>query len=173
MWLIYLIYLVGGVFIVFGFIAMVAGPKGRGVPYVPTGKKKVQLMVELANMHAGEKMADLGSGDGRILIAFARKGIEVHGYELNPVLALWTWLRIRFLGLQHIAHIHMGSFWHEDLSRFNVITVFGLPPMMVNLEEKLRRELKTGSRVFSNTFYFPTWKRDKEEGGISVYTVVR
>ncbi len=154
---------------IFGFIAMFAGPKGRGVPFVPSSKKNVETMVRLSGAKSGETVADLGSGDGRIVIAFARAGIEAHGYELNPVLVFWARLRILFSGLGGKAHIHLGNYWKEDYARFNIVTVFGLPPMMGELEKKLKRELKPGSRVFSNGFHFPTWERVQKENGISMY----
>jgi Xaa-Pro aminopeptidase len=62
----------------------------RGAPFVLTGSRTVKTMTALANIQPGEKAADLGSGDGRILIAIARAGAEAHGYEINPFLVLWS-----------------------------------------------------------------------------------
>ena len=169
MFLLYVLCATGIIFVLFGFIAMFAGPKGRGAPFVPSSVKSIRTMVHLSGSPAPKRVADLGSGDGRIVIAFARVGIEAHGFELNPVLVLWARMRILFLGLQDRAHIHLGNYWKADLSQFNIVTVFGLPPMMADLEKKLRRELKPGTRVFSNSFHFPTWESVQKEDGIHVY----
>ena len=165
-----LLVVVGIIFVLFGFIAMFAGPKGRGAPFVPSSAKKVRTMVRLSSRQA-ERMADLGSGDGRMVIAFARAGIEAHGFELNPVLVLWARMRILFSGLRGRAYIHLGNYWNADLSQFDVVTVFGLPPIMAVLEKKLRRELRPGARVFSNNFHFPTWASVQKEDDVYVYEV--
>src|SRR3989344_4010334 len=116
MWFLYLACVVGGIFVLFGFVAMAAGPKWRGAPFVPSSRKRIRTMIRLSNLPAPRRMADLGSGDGRIVIAFARAGIEAHGFELNPVLVFWARTRIRFLGLQDRAFIHLGYYWNADLS---------------------------------------------------------
>jgi len=115
-------------------------------------------------------MVDLGSGDGRIVVAFARAGIEAHGYELNPVLVWYSYALIYGLGLQKHAHIHFGNFWKEDLSDFNIVTVFGLRPMMGELEKKLVHELPSGARILSNNLQFPTLEFKQKEEGVYLYS---
>ncbi|MBU4142330.1 hypothetical protein KKE99_05680, partial [Patescibacteria group bacterium] len=61
-----------------------------GAPYVPIPKNGLDKMVEFANIKFGQKAVDLGSGDGRIMIAMAKAGAIVHGYEINPLLVWWT-----------------------------------------------------------------------------------
>ncbi len=56
------------------------------IPYFQTSRYRVATMVELAMAKPTDKAADLGSGDGRIVMAFAKTGIEVHGYEIDPTL---------------------------------------------------------------------------------------
>ena len=58
----------------------------NGAIYYPSEKKNVEVIVKFLNIKPGEKIADLGSGDGRIIIALARAGAEAHGYEVNPFL---------------------------------------------------------------------------------------
>src|SRR5882672_3428464 len=70
----------------------------RGAPYVPSRKDSIKKMLVLANLKPGDKVVDLGSGDGRIVIAFARNGIDAHGYEISPALVLWSKLMIFALG---------------------------------------------------------------------------
>jgi cyclopropane fatty-acyl-phospholipid synthase-like methyltransferase len=138
-------------------------------PYVPTSSERVEVMRKLARLKPGDRMADLGSGDGRILIAFAKEGFEAHGYELNPILVWWSRLRIAFAGLSGKAFVHMGDFWKEDFTRFDVVTLYCMQRVMPEFEEKFRKELKPGARVLSHKFSFPTWQPAETEGKISLY----
>ena len=171
MLIVYALCILAIVFVSFGFAVMFIGPKGKGIPFVPTSKKKVRTLMRLSEPLTAKRMADLGSGDGRIVIAFARAGVEAHGFELNPVLVLWARMRIRFLGLKGRAHIHLGNYWNADLSQFDIVTVYGLPGMMGELERKLRRELRPGARVFSNNFHFPTLTNVRKEEGVYLYSL--
>ena len=114
-------------------------------------------------------MADLGAGDGKIVIAFARSGAEAHGYEINPILVLFGRWKIRRAGLRGRAFMHWQSFWGVDLSGFNVITVFGIGHIMNRLERKLQIELLSGARVASNVFPFPNWPPTDSLDGVLLY----
>ena len=141
----------------------------RGAPFVLTDSRTVKTMTGLANIQPGEKAADLGSGDGRIVIAIARAGAEAHGYEINPFLVLWSRYRISRAGLSQRAFVHWRDFWKVDFASYKVITVFGMFHIMGPLERKLRRELVPGSRVVSNTFTFPRWPHSSKEGRVYLY----
>ena len=141
----------------------------RGAPFVPTGSRTLKTMIDLANIQPDEKVADLGSGDGRIVIAIARVGAEAHGYEINPFLVLWSRYRINRAGLSRRAFVHWRDIWRVDFASFKVITVFGMVHIMGPLERKLRRELRPGSRVVSNTFKFPCWPLSSKEGRVYLY----
>ena len=167
--LFYLLCSILATFILFGFVALFAGPGGRGVPFVPTSRKHMRAMIRLAGEVRGKRIADLGSGDGKVVIVFAAQGAEAHGYELNLILVWWSRLRIMFSRKGGRAHVHWGNYWKKDFSGFDVVIVFGLPPMMGKLEEKLRRELRPGACVLSNSFSFPTWMIEKQEDGVRLY----
>src|SRR3989338_878500 len=79
----------------------------RGAPYLPTHRESVAKMIELAQVRPADKMVDLGSGDGRIVIAFAKQGIEAHGYEVNPLLVWWSRKNIQRAGLDGRAFIQL------------------------------------------------------------------
>jgi cyclopropane fatty-acyl-phospholipid synthase-like methyltransferase len=135
---------------------------------IPLGTQtnQVERIVRLAKIHPGMKIADLGSGDGRLVIAFAKAGAEAYGYEVNPVLFLWSYLKIQ---KYKNAHIYLQSFWSADLSKYDTIIVFGISHIMARLEVKLQKELKPGSRVISNIFKFPNWQPTHSENGVHVY----
>ena len=147
-------------------------PPAMGAPYVPTGNAVVKAMVAMANIQPGERMVDLGSGDGRIVIAFAQAGAEAHGYEINPSLVFWSRLNIRRLGLHKKAFIHWRSFNACDFSQFAIVTTYTLPRFMAALEGKLQTTLPKGGRVVSHQFRFPNWQPSETRDRVYVYTKV-
>jgi len=156
-----------GVYLVF----FVFFPLGRGAIYDPSTSEETRQMAELADVRAGEKVADLGSGDGRVVIALALKGAEAHGYEVNPVLVAISRRNIRRLGLHGRAFIHWGNFWRRNLSHYNLITVFQVGFVMARLEAKLRRELAPGARVVSHYWRFPGLQPERTVGSIYRYRI--
>lgn len=149
--------------IIICYIAYISGVF-KGAPFVPTKKTKVIDIIEAAKLKPGDKLVDLGSGDGRILIAAATHGIESHGYEINPLLILWSKYQIKKAGLSHMAFVHWKNFWFEDLSPYNVVTVFGITKIMERLGRKLKTELKPGSRIVSYVFPIPNLKEELANG---------
>ena len=140
-----------------------------GAFYAPTRQETVKKMISLAGLRPGDKAVDLGSGDGRIVIALSEAGIEAHGYEINPFFVWLARKNIRKAGLIDKASIHWKNFWNEDLSEFDIVTVFGIGYMMKKLEIKLKRELKAGARIVSNYFTFNKWPYSKKEDNIYLY----
>lgn len=140
-----------------------------GAVYLPTNKRGVTKMIELADIKPGDIAADLGSGDGRLVIALAEAGAEAHGYEINPFLVWLAKRNIRRAGFESRAFIHFKSFWRKDFSEFDIITVYGISHIMRKLEVKLNRELNVQAKVISNCFIFPTWPHSKKDGGIYLY----
>jgi hypothetical protein len=156
-----------GVYLVF-FIFF---PLGRGAIYDPSSSEETRQIAELADVRAGEKAADLGSGDGRVVIALAMKGAEAHGYEVNPLLVAISRRNIRRRGLSGRAFIHWGNFWRRNLSRYNLITVFQVGFVMARLEGKLKRELAPGARIVSHYWRFPGLRPERSTGNIYRYRV--
>ncbi len=147
-----------------------------GAPFQPSSDKALSIMLKLSDLENPKnkkkkfKIADLGSGDGKIVIGFAQiapEGSEVHGFEINPLLVWISRLRIKAMGLEKKAFIHRKNYWKQDFSEFNIINSFQINYAMPGLEKKFQKELKTGSRVISNTWKFPHWKpKDKIAYGL-------
>lgn len=156
-------------FFYFIFTALFVHALLFGAPYVPIPKYGLEKILEYANIKPGQKAVDLGSGDGRIMIAMAKAGAIVHGYEINPVLVWLTKRKIKKEGLEGKAFIHLKSFWEEDLSSFDIITLFGVRRIMPRLEAKLNKELKPGAKVISFGFTFPNWSFIKKEKATFLY----
>lgn len=140
-----------------------------GAIFVPTKQAQVKKIIEIANIKPGEKAADLGAGDGRLVIALAKSGAEAHGYEINPLLVRLARKNIRKEKVTDKAFIHWRNFWRQDLSDFDVITVYGMNHVMKRLETKLKKELKMNAKVVSNGFEFPSWQPFKKEDNIYLY----
>ncbi len=152
-------------------LATFAGILYRGAPYLPTLAPTARVMLEMAHVQPGERLADLGAGDGRLVIAFARAGAEAHGYELNPILVWLGHLNIWRAGLKGKAFMHQANLFGVDCSQFNVVIVFGLDRygFMERLATKLRAELPNGARVVSNAFRFPGWEISDQRAGAFLY----
>ena len=155
----------------FYFLFFFFFPLGRGAVFFPSSPAHTSAMVALVGPRTGEKAADLGSGDGRVVIALARAGAEAHGFEINPALVLLSRWRVRRSGLTDQARIHWGSFWRADLSPFHVVTVFQGSFIMRRLERKALRELRPGARLVSDYWGFPTLKPDSLSGTLFLYRV--
>lgn len=120
-----------------------------GAPYVPTNPKAASAMIRLANINKGTIVFDLGSGDGKLLQMAANRGAQVLGYEINPILVLWSNMRGRAT--------RWKNFWHADVSKADVIFLYLLPNRMEKLASKLKKECKPGAIIVSNSFIFPHW----------------
>jgi hypothetical protein len=147
-------------------------PLARGALYDPSSPEETRLMVEMALPGPGEKAVDLGSGDGRIVIMLAHRGVEAHGFEVNPILVALSRRKIRREGLLGIAFIHWRSFWRADLSTYDIVTVFQVGFVMGRLEAKLKREASPSARIVSHYWKFPSLLPERTRGNIRVYRIV-
>jgi len=160
--------LLGFIFLLL-FIYNLISPFLSGAPYLPTPYKKVKKMLELAKLKSGEKLVDLGCGDGRVLIEAAKLGVEAIGYEIDPILVYFLRKKIKKLGLEDKIKVYWKNFWKADLSEADVIVFYGITHIMKRMERKLLKELKPGARVCCYIFPFPEWEPEKYEDGIFLY----
>ncbi len=143
----------------------------RGAPYAPIGTEKTQTMLNLLQIKKDQKAVDLGAGDGRVVIELAKRGLEAHGYEINPILAFWAKWNIHKAGLQGKAFIHLGDFWKVDLGGFDIITIYLTSHIMGQIEKKVLNQAKPGTQIVVNYFQLPTLKHVKEKEKIYLYTL--
>lgn len=145
-----------------------------GASYEKTNDEVAKKMIQFSKIKKGEKMADLGSGDGALVIAFAKKGAEAHGYEINPFLVLYSKRRIKQLHLEKKGFIHWKNFWKVNLAQFDIITIFQISYLMPLLEKKLRKEKKPKRRVLTNHWKINNQtplKESKVGTGIYLYKI--
>ena len=133
-------------------------------PYFPTPETIVVKMLELGRLKAGEKMFDLGSGDGRIVIAAAEKfHADSTGVELDPQLARASEAKIRQKHLQKIARIIEGDIVRQNYGSADLITVYLFPSSNDKIQPLLERQLKKGTRIVAHDFEFRGWTPEKTE----------
>jgi 16S rRNA A1518/A1519 N6-dimethyltransferase RsmA/KsgA/DIM1 with predicted DNA glycosylase/AP lyase activity len=131
-------------------------------PYFPTPESVVDRMLQLGELKAGEKMYDLGSGDGRIVIDAARKyKANAVGVELDPSLVRQSSERIKTLKLTANAHIIEGDLLKQDYSSADLLTVYLLPVATELVTPILEKQLKPGARIVAHDFQFAQWKPEK------------
>jgi protein-L-isoaspartate O-methyltransferase len=144
-------------------------------PYVVSPQEIVDRMLELADLRPGEKLYDLGSGDGRILItAVVRFKAKAVGVEISDDLVASTNDRIHRLGLDNDARVIHGNFLDTDLSSADVVTLYLATDANEMLRPNLEKYLRNGARVVSHDYKVPGWKpklvdKDPERHGHIIY----
>src|SRR5450631_58422 len=128
-------------------------------PYYPTPETIVQKMLQLGGLKAGEKMFDLGSGDGRIVIMAAQKyKADAVGVELNESLVRQSMDRIKTLGLGSTARVIHGDLLQQDYSSADLLTVYLLPVGNELVTPIFEKQLKKGARIVAHDFEFAAWR---------------
>jgi hypothetical protein len=143
-------------------------PRFSGAVFQPTESEKIAKIIRLAEPGQKDIALDLGSGDGRIVIAFAKQGIESHGFEINPLLVLFSRWKIKKQGLDN-AHIHWKNFWKQDFSKYSIITLFQTGKIMDSLKGKLQKE--SNARILSYYWKFPGWRPVKNIEDVYLYVI--
>lgn len=126
------------------------------LPFVPATTKQIENVVKMLQSRRGP-LVDIGSGDGRIVIAAAKEGFTAVGYELNPWLVWYSRYRAWREGVQHLAKFYVSDLWKVTFSQYSNVVIFGVPQMMLQLEKKLELELERDARVIACRFPFPHW----------------
>lgn len=138
-----------------------------GAPYDISRKESLENIVKLTDPKPGDKIAELGSGDGRVCIALAlnnpkpQRDLIIHGYEINPFLVIISRRKIKKLHLQNKIKIYWRNFWNINLSKYNKVILFQFSTIMKKMEKKINSELKKGSKIISHNWTFPNIKPKK------------
>lgn len=132
---------------------------GKDVVWLPTSQALVETMLDMAKVAPGDFVIDLGSGDGRLVIAAAKRGARALGIEYNKDMVALSLRNAEREGVQDRAQFAAQDLYEADLSRASVITMFLLPEINLKLRPRLL-ELAPGTRIVSNTFGMGDWQPD-------------
>ena len=138
-----------------------------GAPWVPAFNQDIDELLDLARVKKNTRFIDLGCGDGKILLAAARRGAQVTGYEINPVMWLIAWLRLLPFGRR--AHVRLGSYWGHTLKTYDVIWLYLIDHHMPRMARKIRDEARENSYIISYIFDFQEVKLHKKTRNSFVY----
>ena len=146
------------------------GQRGKDVIWIPTKWATVEAMLHLARVDSGDTVVDLGSGDGRIVIAAALRGATARGIEYDAGLVRVSRGFAEMLGVTERVSFVQGDIFESDFTDADVVTLYLLPSLNERLRPALLR-LKPGTRIVSHAFGMGDWKPDKIEGHAQLWVV--
>lgn len=159
----WLIWFLGILLIVTYAVAMMFG-----APFLPTLKAQREQAFELLDLKKGQTFVDLGSGDGIMLVMAAKRGYKAVGYEINPFLVIYSWLRTRRFGLR--VKVKMVSFWRADISNADGLYIFLITHHMKHFAQFINDQAPTKElKVVSNSFEIPGKRPSKKLGPMFLY----
>ena len=136
-------------------------PRTPDVVYEPTPLAVVNTLVEAAGVKQGDVVYDLGCGDGRFLVAAARRGAVGLGFDLNHNLVEWAAANALAERVNERVSFEVRDLFTADLGAASVVTLYLLPALNLKLRPKLWKELAVGARVVSNAFDMGDWAPDR------------
>lgn len=158
-----LILVVIVIFLIFALVVL------RGAPYLPTLNTQVEQALDLLDLKPGQTLLELGSGDGRFLKSAAERGIRSIGYELNPLLVLWT--KLYLWRYRKVVQIKWGDFWRAEWPKSDGMYVFLLERYMNKLDKKVIQYSNGQSyKLVSYGYVIPGKKPTKSIKGLRLYT---
>ncbi len=145
----------------FGLVVLV------GPPYLPTMKEQTEAALDLLDLKPGETLLELGSGDGRVMLAAAKRGLKVVGIELNPVLVVFS-LLITWRYRRQVRVI-WGSYWGKPWPHANAIFTFMLTKYMSRLDKRIKKWRSGPTQLASFAFKVPGRMPVREKAGVYLY----
>ena len=136
------------------------GQAGKDVIWLPTPEALVERMLTMAQVGAKDIVYDLGSGDGRMVIAAAKRGARAVGVEFNPELVVFSERKAREHGVSGKTRFVQGDIFETDFQEASVVTLYLLSTLNMRLRPKLL-EMRPGTRVVSHAFNMDDWQPDE------------
>jgi len=138
------------------------GQAGKDVVWVPTPQALVEKMLDMGNVTAEDLVIDLGSGDGRTVIAAAKRGATAIGVEFDPEMVALSQSNVKQAGVGGNATIVRGDIFKYDFSKATVLTMFLLTSINMKLRPTIL-DMRPGTRVVTNSFTMEDWEPDRSE----------
>lgn len=158
-----LLYLLIGTIVIFGFVVVF------GAPYLPTLKPQIHTALDMLALKPGQTLVEVGSGDGRVLLAAAKRGWNVVGYELNPLLVLFSlWYTRKY---RHQVRIVWGNALTKEWPLTDGVYVFGIDRIMPKLHTKITQSIKKPVKVASFSFMLKDQKPIQTKNGVHLYRI--
>jgi SAM-dependent methyltransferase len=136
------------------------GQAGKDVIWVPTPEEVVDRMLTMGQVTANDFLVDLGSGDGRTVIAAAKRGAKALGIEYNPDMVKLSQENAQKAGVTDKASFRRADIFQTDFSQATVITLYLLPSLNMKLRPQLL-QMRPGTRVVSHSFTMEDWDPDE------------
>lgn len=151
--------------------AVQAPRRSPDVVFVPTPNEVIDKMLDLAKVSAKDVVYDLGCGDGRIVIAAAKRGARAVGIDIDPQRIKEATANIKAEKVSNRVRLIEGDLFEADIGEATVVTLYLLNRLNEKLKPKLMKELKPGTRVVSHAFDMGDWAPEQRVsvGGTSVY----
>lgn len=134
---------------------------GSDAPFIPTKMDQIRKILKLAGVKRGKRFYELGSGDGRVVFAAAKLGADSYGIEQSWIRVLYS----RYQNWKLNPHSSSGNvkFYHNNIfnrsySDADILYIYLLLKGVKKLEGKLKKELKKGTIIITQTYHFPNWK---------------
>jgi hypothetical protein len=158
-WTLILSSSIGGIFVFVIFY---------GAPYLPSRRSQVIEALDMLDMQTGQTLIELGSGDGRVLLEAAKRGICCIGYELNPILMWYS--RLATYRYRHLVTVRCKNFWIAPLPECDAVYTFLMKPYMKRFETKLQNEISKPIKALSVSFSIDGKKASQTNNGLFLYT---
>lgn len=131
-----------------------------GLPWVPTQKERIRKALEMAEIHPGDVVYDLGAGDGRVLLTAikdfgAARGV---GIEISPAHCMLGRIRARLEGIRPKVQMRCENLFNAEIRDADVVFLYLNSGHVARLQSHLEEQLKPGARVVSIAFDFPDWQ---------------
>jgi SAM-dependent methyltransferase len=148
-----------------------AGAPKLDVPYEPTSPEVVEAMLDLAGVKAGDVVYDLGCGDGRIVVAAAKRGARAIGVDIDPQRIAEAQENAEKAGVAERVELRVEDLFQTDVRDATVVMLYLWPKVNLRLRPRLVEQLRPGARVVSHSHDMGTWTPDRKivAGGHPVY----
>lgn len=152
----------------------VIGMPGKDVVWVPTPPHVIDFMLDLAQANKNDFVVDLGSGDGRMVLGAAKRGIKSRGVEFNPDLVQLSKDEAARLGVSEYAEFVVQDMFKADLSQVTLLMTYLLPHLNQKVRPLAIAQMKPGSRVVTYAFHMGEWQPEQvaQTGGLTVHLYV-
>lgn len=141
---------------------------GTDAPYVATSMRRIKKVLLMSGLKKNGTFYELGSGDGRVVLAAALLGAKSYGVEQSWIRVWYSRFKAWKLKLINTNFYH-GDIWQREYFPADVVYIYLLQPAIDRLEKKLQLELKKGATVITQTYHFKNWKPQKKEGKFWIY----